>query len=139
MLAVTLALLLQGTPFPLPAIDGKALSVTDKQKTFRLPMKFERVRAFYDEQFAKEKDVSMKLLGSSGTRTLSLTTKRKGDRWTKATIKEGELETVVDVTPVIEVGQLEVSGTGTPLVQFVFQRSKDVDKAVDSTSDPLTR
>jgi hypothetical protein len=70
---------------------------------------------------------------------ISLSTKRKGDRWTKASVKEGELETVVDVTPVLEGGQIDVQGTGTPLVQFVFERSKEVDKAVDSTSDPLLK
>lgn len=139
MIALALTLLLHATPFPLPAIDGKPLSVTEKQKSFRLPLKFERVRAFYEEQFAKEKDVSMKLAGSSGTRTLSLSTKRKGDRWTKAIVKEGELETIVDVTPVLVGDDVEVSGTGTPLVQFVFQRSKEVEKAVGSTNDPLIK
>src|SRR6476619_3378312 len=103
MLSVALTLLLHGASFPLPAVDGKALSVTEKQKSFRLPMRFEKVRAFYDEQFGKEKDVSMKLAGASPGRTLSLSSKRKGDRWTKATVKEGELETVIDVTPVVEV------------------------------------
>lgn len=139
MIALALTLLIHATPFPLPAVDGKPLSVTEKQKSFRLPQKFERVRAFYEEQFAKEKDVSMKLAGSSGTRTLTMTSKRKGDRWTKATVKEGELETIVDVTPVLEGAEVEVSGTGTPLVQFVFQRSKEVEKAIESTSDPLTK
>jgi hypothetical protein len=139
MIALTLTLLLNGTPFPLPAVDGKALAVTDKQKTFRLPMRFEKVRAFYDEQFAKEKDVSLKVSGAGGARVLALTSKRKGDRWTKATVKEGELETIIDVTPVMELGPTEVTGTGTPLVQFVFQRSKEVDKALEQTADPLVK
>lgn len=138
MIALTL-LVLSATPFPLPAVDGKPLSVTEKQKTFRLPMKFERVRAFYDEQFAKEKDVSMKVTGTSPQRTISLASKRKGDRWTKATVREGELETIVDVTPVIEGTEVAVEGNGSPLVQFVIGRSKEVEKALDSTKDPLTR
>ena len=139
MLTFALALLLHGTPFPLPAVDGKALAVTEKQKSFRLPMRFEKVRAFYDEQLGKEKDVSMKLSGSLGSRTLALSSKRKGDRWTRATVKEGELETVVDVTPVMEGGQIDVQGNGSPLVQFVFGRSKEVDKAVEETKDPLIK
>ncbi|MBK7861576.1 MAG: hypothetical protein IPJ65_23765 [Archangiaceae bacterium] len=139
MLPFALALLLHGTPFPLPAVDGKALSVTEKQKTFRLPMRFEKVRAFYDGQLAKEKDVAVKLSGAPGARVLTLSSKRKGDRWTKATVREGELETVIDVTPVVEVSEVEVSGNGSPLVQFVFGRSKEVDKAVEQTKDPLTR
>jgi hypothetical protein len=139
MLAATLCFLLNATPFPLPAVDGKALAVSSDQKVFRLPMRFEKVRGFYDEQFAKEKDVTVKLAGSSGTRTLTITSKRKGDLWTKAVVKEGELETVVDVTRVLVGDVVDVNGTGTPLVQFVFARSKEVEKAVDQTSDPLTR
>lgn len=139
MLAITLTLLLHATPFPLPAVDGKALSVAADQKVFRLPMRFEKVRAFYDEQFAKEKDVSMKLAGAGGQRVLTLTSKRKGDLWTKATVKEGELETVVDVTRVLLGDAVDVQGNGAPLVQFVFGRSKEVDKAVQQTNDPLIR
>lgn len=45
MSALLLTLLAAG-PFPLPSIDGKALAVTDKQTTFRLPMRFEKARAF---------------------------------------------------------------------------------------------
>jgi hypothetical protein len=130
-LALTLAVVAQSNPFPLPAIDGKPLAVTEKQKSFRLPMRFEKVRAFYEEQFAKEKDLSLKVAGVSGQRTLTLTTKRLSDGWTKAIVKEGELETVVDVTPVITLRPTEVNGNGKPLVQFVFERSKEVDKAVN--------
>lgn len=139
MLAATLCFLLNATPFPLPAVDGKALAVAGDQKVFRLPMRFEKVRGFYDEQFAREKDVSMKVAGTAGARTLTLTSKRKGDLWTKAVVKEGELETVVDVTRVLVGDTVDVSGTGTPLVQFVFARSKEVEKAVGQTADPLTR
>lgn len=139
MIALALAFALQATSFPLPAIDGKPLAVTDKQKTFRLPLKFERVRAFYEEQLGKEKDVSLKVTGVSGSRVINLSSKRKGDRWTKAVVKEGELETIVDVTPVMELGEVQVNGTGTPLVQFVFQRSGEVEKALEKTGDPLMK
>ncbi len=139
MFAAALTILLNATPFPLPAVDGKPLSVANDQKVFRLPMRFEKVRGFYDEQFAKEKDVSLKVAGTSGARTLTITSRRKGDLWTKAVVKEGELETVVDVTRVLVGDAVDVSGTGTPLVQFVLGRSKEVDKAVEQTSDPLTR
>jgi hypothetical protein len=133
-----LALVLTAGPFPLPTVDGKQIAVTEKQKTFRFPMRFEKLRAFYDEQFGKEKDVTMRVTGTSGQRVLALSTKRRGDRWTKATVKEGEVETIVDVTPVVEVPVTDVQGTGQPLVQFVFERSKEVDKAVqgiDHTED----
>ena len=139
MLTAALTILLNATPFPLPAVDGKALSVAQDQKVFRLPMRFEKVRGFYDEQFAKEKDVSLKVAGTAGARTLTITTKRKGDLWTKAVVKEGELETVVDVTRVLMGDTVDVNGNGQPLVQFVFGRSKEVEKAVQETADPLTR
>lgn len=134
-----IALLLCAASFPLPAVDGKALAVTEKQRTFRLPMRFEKVRAFYDEQLGKEKDVSLKVAGAPGARVLSLSSKRKGDRWTRATVKEGELETVIEVTPVLVVDAVDVNGTGTPLVQFVFQRSNEVEKALEKTADPLVK
>lgn len=130
---------LNATPFPLPAVDGKPLSVAADQKVFRLPMRFEKVRGFYDEQLGREKDVSLKVAGAAGARTLTITSRRKGDLWTKAVVKEGELETVVDVTRVLVGDVVDVNGTGTPLVQFVFGRSKEVEKAVEQTSDPLTR
>jgi hypothetical protein len=132
MVALALALILHATPFPLPTVDNKPLAVTDKQKSFRLPMRFERVRAFYDGQFAKEKDVTMKLAGTPGQRVLTMTSKRSGDRWTKAVVKEAEMETIVDVTPVMEIGTTDIQGSGLPLVEFVFERSKEVDKAVQS-------
>lgn len=132
MVTLALALMLHATPFPLPTVDNKPLAVTDKQKSFRLPMGFEKVRSFYDGQFAKEKDVTMKVTGTSGQRVLTMASKRKGDRWTKAVVKEAEMETVVDVTPVMVGSEIDVQGTGTPLVQFVFERSKEVDKAVQS-------
>jgi hypothetical protein len=139
---LVLALVLTAGPFPLPTVDGKQIAVTEKQKTFRFPMRFEKLRAFYDEQFGKEKDVTMKVTGTNGQRVLALSTTRKGDRWTKATVKEGELETVVDVTPVVVITETAIEGQGGPLVQFVFERSKEVDKAVqgiDHTNDVRSR
>jgi hypothetical protein len=129
---LVLALVLAAGPFPLPTVDGKAIAVTDKQRSFRYPMRFEKLRAFYEEQLGKEKDITLKVAGVSPQRTLTLTSKRRGDQWVKAVVKEGEVETVVDVTPVIQGGQIDVHGTGVPLVQFVFERSKEVDKAVES-------
>ena len=52
MISLVLSLLI-AAPFPLPAIDGKALAVTDGQKVFRLPMRFEKVKSFYAEQLGE--------------------------------------------------------------------------------------
>lgn len=132
MTALIVALALAATPFPLPSIDGKPLAVTEKQKVFRLPMRFEKVRAFYEERYGagKEKDVSFAVTGSPGSRRVLLASKRKGDTWTRAEVKEGEVETVVEVTPVLRMEEIGVSGNGKPLVEFIISRSPEVDNAV---------
>lgn len=124
LVALTLA-----APFPLPAIDGKAPAVTEKQKTFRLPMRFEKVKAFYAEQL-KAADVTQREAVVEGRRVLTITTKATTESWTKAVIREGEVDTSVDVTPVMRLSEESISGNARPLVQFVFGRSPDVDQAV---------
>lgn len=131
MLALLAALLLQA-PFPLPAVDGKPLAVSPGQRSFRLPMRFERVRAFYDTELAGQPDVTVRLEGTPGRRRLVLTSKRKGDSWTRAVAKEGELETVVDVVPVLRLEEEQVQGSAKPLVEFVLGRSPEVQKALQS-------
>ena len=130
MLAPLLALALASS-FPLPTVDGKPLAVTEKQKSFRLPMRFEKVRAFYELQL-KGSAVQMTVSGAPGERKLSLVNKGKGDSWTKAQVSERETETVVDVTPVLVMGPETVEGNGRPLVFFVMERSGEVDKALKS-------
>ena len=130
MIALVLSLTL-AAPFPLPAIDGKALAVTDAQKTFRLPMRFEKVKAFYAEQLGGKAEVTMRESSAEGRRVLTLTTKSKGESWTRAVVREGEVETVIDVTPVLRLSEEEISGNARPLVQFVFGRSAEVKQALD--------
>lgn len=131
MLALLAALVLQA-PFPLPAVDGKPLAVSPGQRSFRLPLRFERVRAFYDAELAGQPDVTVRLEGTPGRRRLVLTSKRKGDSWTRAVAKEGELETVVDVVPVLRLEEEQVQGSAKPLVEFVLGRSPEVQKALQS-------
>ena len=122
VLALTLA-----APFPLPAIDGKPLAVTEGQKVFRLPMRFEKVKKFYAEQLPEavlaEKSVE-------GKRVITLLAKGKAESWTRAVVREGEVDTVIEVTPVLRLGEEQISGNARPLVEFVIGRSGDVDKAV---------
>ncbi len=129
-----LCLVLAAGPFPLPSIDGKAVVPAEDQKTFKLPMRFEKVRAFYEERFGggKEKDVTMKLSGTHGSRTIALASKRAGDTWSRVTVKEGEIETTVQITPLIRLKDEKIEGNGRPLVEFVFGRSPDAKAAVDS-------
>lgn len=132
MPALLVALALAAAPFPLPSIDGKPLAVTEKQKVFRLPMRFEKVRAFYAERYGagKAPDVTFTASGTPGSRKVLLASKRKGDTWTKAEVREGEVETVVEVTPVLQMDAVDVSGNGKPLVEFIISRSPEVDRAV---------
>ncbi|MFO0597204.1 MAG: hypothetical protein U0228_17960 [Myxococcaceae bacterium] len=126
-----LALILAAS-FPLPTVDGKAPAVTRDQKVFRLPIGFERVKTFYGEQFGKNDAVKFKESVVDGKKTLTLTTAAKSETWTKAVIKQGEVETVIEVTAVMQLDAETINGNGKPLVEFVFGRSPDVDKAVKS-------
>jgi len=128
MITLVLALTL-AAPFPLPAIDGKPLAVTEGQKVFRLPMRFEKVKKFYSEQLP-EAAVAEKSV--EGKRVMTLSAKGKAESWTRAVVREGEVETVIEVTPVLRLEDEKISGNGRPLVEFVIGRSGDVDKAVKS-------
>ena len=99
MFAPLLALALSAAPFPLPGIDGKPLAVVEGQKTFRLPMRFEKVRAFYEERFKDAAGVTVRVSGTPGSRSLSLSSARASDAWKSAMVKEGEIETVVELKP----------------------------------------
>jgi len=137
MLALVLSLSLASS-FPLPTVDGKALSVSEKQKSFRLPMRFEKVRAFYEEQFKGQEGVSIRVEGAAGERKLAIVNKSKKDSWTKASVSEKATETVVEVTPVLQMGTENIEGQSGPLVVFVFNRSPEVEKAlntIDHTED----
>lgn len=128
MISLVLALTL-AAPFPLPAIDGKPLAVTEGQKVFRLPMRFEKVKKFYSEQLPEAAVVEKHV---EGKRVMTLSAKGKAESWTRAVVREGEVETVIEVTPVLRLEDEKISGNGRPLVEFVIGRSGDVDKAVKS-------
>ncbi len=135
MFTALLALALAAAPFPLPAVDGKPLAVTDGQKTFRLPMRFEKVRAFYEERFKDSAGVTVRVSGTPGSRSLALVSSRATDAWKSATVKEGEIETVVDVKAVLQMGVENVAGKGPP-VEFILTRSPEVQnslKTIDHT------
>ena len=135
MLWLVTALVVTASPFPLPTIAGKAPAVTAGQRVFRLPMRFERLRSFYEGQFSGAEKVQVKVTGVSGARVLTVLSKRLSDGWTKAVVQEGELESVVTITPVLRGDKLEVAGNGRPLVEFIISRSADIDKAVDAIGE----
>lgn len=118
-------------PLPLPSVDGKALAIAPGQKVFRVPLRFARVEAFYREQFKADEKVALKSAGADGKRTLTLVSKRLDDTWAKAVVKEGEVETAVEVTPVTRLDEEKVEGRAMPLV-IVIPRSAEAAKTADS-------
>ena len=131
MIALVLAMTL-AAPFPLPTVDGKPPAVAKDQKIFKLPVGFARVKTFYSDQLGKAEGVKIIETQKDGHRLLTITTSSKGESWTKAIVREGEVETTIEVTPVIRLADEQISGNGKPLVEFVFGRSAEVDKAVQS-------
>jgi hypothetical protein len=133
MLTALLTLTLAAGPFPLPMIDGKALSVPTTHTAYRYPLRFERLRAFYQQQFTDAAQVKQTLQGGAGHRVLTLVSLRAGDEWKRAVVREGELETTVEVTPVLVLGPEAIEGQPPrPLVQFVLGRSPEVEAAIKS-------
>jgi hypothetical protein len=134
MLSTMLALALTAGPFPLPSIDGKPLAATAEQKSFRLPMRFEKVRSFYQSQFVGDnaKGIVTTFSGTAGKRVLTIVSSRAGDTWKRAILREGESETVIDITPVLRLSEAQIEGNGKPLVQFIIGRSGDVDRAIEA-------
>ena len=131
MVPALLAIALTAAPFPLPAVDGKPLAVTEGQKTFRLPMRFEKVKAFYEDQFKDAKGVTVRVTGTNGSRALALETSRTSDSWKSAQVKEGELETVVELKAVMRLDGEKIDGKAPP-VQFIITRSPEVDRSLQT-------
>ncbi|MFZ5467974.1 MAG: hypothetical protein ACOZIN_00940 [Myxococcota bacterium] len=123
--------------FPLPALDGKVLSAAEGQKQFRVPWGFARVERFYREHFIHAPDVTLSLTGPSGARTLTLVNRKKGDAWVRAVVREGEIDTRIEVTAVLRLAEERVEGRGVPLVELVIPRAPEAAKAaaeLDHTS-----
>ncbi len=131
MFAPLLALALSAAPFPLPAIDGKPLAVTVGQTSFRLPMRFERVRAFYEEHFKDTPEVTVRFSGTPGSRQLLLASARAADGWKSARVKEGQTETVVELKAVLQMAGETIAGKGPP-VEFILTRSVEVQQSLKS-------
>src|SRR4051812_13321897 len=120
-------------PFPLPLVGGKPVAVTPGQKTFRLPLGYARVVAFYRGQFRGTAGVTLSDRAPGGTpdgtpRELTIRSLRKTDAWARAVVREVEEGATVEVTPVLRADAQDVKGTARPLVQFVIGRSDEARK-----------
>lgn len=129
LLSVALA-----APFPLPTVDGKALSVTEGQTRFIVPLRFEKVRAFYLAELAAAQVTTTVKREAQGA-VLTLVNRRGSDSWKKAVVRESEAGTQIDVTPIIRLSEERVTGNGKPLVEFILGRSRAVDQAVEDIGD----
>jgi hypothetical protein len=121
-------------PFPLPMVGGKPPAISPGQKSFRLPLGYVRVAAFYREQFKGVSGVTLaERSPGSAPRELLVQSLRKTDAWAKAVVKEAEGGTTVDVTPVLRAGAEDVKGAqARPLVQLVIGRSEEARKAAEA-------
>jgi hypothetical protein len=121
-------------PFPLPLVGGKPVAVTPGQKTFRLPLGYARVLAFYRDQFRGTAGVTLSepQQMDGAPRALTIRSLRKTDAWASAVVREAEAGTVVEVTPVLRADAQDVKATARPLVQFVIGRSDEARKAAES-------
>ena len=118
--------------FPLPAPDGKPLAASAKQRTFRVPFRYARVAQFYKERLSGDPKVQLSVRTQDGVHVLTIKSTRPTDLWAKAVIREGEVDTTVEVTPVVVGDEERVEGNGRPLVELVITRSKEFDRMVDS-------
>ena len=126
-------------PLRLPAVDNKPVAVSAGQRVFRLPMRFARVEAYYRALYATDAEVRMTVARDDAGRTLTLQSRKPGDAWAKAVIREAPVDTVVEVTPVIRLGPEVVEARPQrPLVQFVFKHADEVQRQANSI-DHLAR
>jgi len=120
-------------PFPLPMIGGKPPAIVPGQKTFRLPLGYARVAAFYREQFRGAAGVTLTERAPDGApRELLVRSLRTTDAWAKAVVREVEEGTTVEVTPVLRADAQDVKGGARPLVQLVIGRSDEARKAAEA-------
>ena len=113
-------------PLPLPSPNGKPIAIAAGQRSFRVPQRFAKVEAFYRERFGADKDISFTPgRAEGGTRTLTIASRRVVDTWSKVVLREAEVDTAIDVTPVIRFGPEIIEGRGKPLVQLYIPRSPE--------------
>lgn len=139
LLGLFAATVIAAEPFPLPTVDAKPIAVQPGQTTFRLPLRFERVRAFYEAQLPGAL-ASRRQATVDGRRVLTLTSRSKDDAWVSAQVSEGDGETTITLKPVLRMGETTIEGNGRPLVQFVIGRSPDAAeaaRAIDHTNSMM--
>ncbi len=117
--------------FPIPSESGTPCS-WDKG-CVRLARTFEAVSTYYRQRFKAGREVAFTTEGAAPNRVLVVRNLNKADVWSKATVREDGGATLVVVTQHIVATGEEVSAKPPrPLMEFVFARSAEVKKALDS-------
>lgn len=111
--------------FPIPSPDGKSIATTPGQRVFHLPMRFAKAERFYRDRFGTDKGVSLQLERADDVKVLTIVSKHAGDSWAKAVVREGTVDTVLEVTPVVRLAGEQIQGRGLPLVHLVLPVSPE--------------
>lgn len=123
----------EARPFPLPAPEGKPIPVAANQRVFRVPMRFAKVEKFYRDQLGADRRITFTADRREEPRTLTVVSRRDTDTWSKAVIREGVVDTTIEVTPIVRFATPEViDGRMKPLVQFVMPRNPAAVEAANS-------
>lgn len=112
---------------PIPSPSGKALASSPSQRVFRVPLSFAQVERFYRGQLGAAAGVTLTLERRTEGRTLTLTSRREGDAWSRAVVRENTVDTTVEVTPMVRAGVVSVDAqVPRPAVQFVLPPNPEV-------------
>ena len=118
---------------PLPSASGKPIPATAGQRKFRVPLGFARVERFYRRQLGGADKVSLTVEVSASGRTLTLTSRRDTDTWSKAVARQGAVDTTIEVTPIVRLKVVDIEGRpAEPLVHFVMPPSPEVARQANS-------
>jgi hypothetical protein len=124
-------------PFPVPGLDGKVAATAER--VVRVPMRFAKVEAFYRQRFAGEPKVRLARERLEGGWVLTLTSRREGDAWAKAVVREQPVDTIVEVTPMVHLQGDKVEGRPPPLVQLVLPPSADEVRRMANSIDHMPK
>ena len=118
---------------PLPSPSGKPIAATTGQRIFRVPLGFARVERFYREQLGSAAKVALTVEVGAAGRTLTITSRRDSDTWSKAVAREGAVDTTIEVTPIVRLQVVDIEGRpAEPLVHFVMPPSPEVARQANS-------
>lgn len=131
MVASLLALALTSSPgaLPIPGVKGQVLDA--RATRFHLPQGLAQVEHFYREAF--KGDVGVTLAHDHGA--LVIRSRRPGERWSRAVVRDEGIGTTIEVTPIIAMGPIDVRATPPSAVSLVIERSGHVQEQLEHITD----